>query len=72
MPATGAVALLAAYNPDANLSEIKTAILRGADPAASLAGITITGGRLNLANSLVLIGDRGDYYRFEATAGWRP
>jgi len=65
----GAVALLAAYNPEATLDELKTAILEGADPVPDLAGITLTGGRLNLANSLALISDPGDFYQVEVNVG---
>jgi len=49
---TGTAALLAAANPGASPSEIKQAILAGVDPLTDLEGITVSGGRLNLANSL--------------------
>ncbi len=65
----GAVALLAAHDPQATLAEIKEAILYGADPVADLWGRTVTGGRLNVANALARrMGDRGDYYHFEVDA----
>ncbi len=65
----GAVAMLMAHNPGASLSEVKRAILDGTDPASSLADHTLTGGRLNLANSLALIADPGDFYRIALSAG---
>ncbi len=65
---TGAVALLMAHSPAASLEQIKTAILTGADRVGSLTGRTVTGGRLNVANSLLLIGDRGDFYRIPVNA----
>jgi len=46
---TGAVALYASAFPAATASEIRTALLGNTLPTASLAGITVTGGRLNLA-----------------------
>ncbi|HOB98444.1 MAG TPA: S8 family serine peptidase [Verrucomicrobiota bacterium] len=46
---TGAVALYASTHPAAKALEIKTAILAGTTPTASLAGKTATGGRLNLS-----------------------
>lgn len=66
---TGAVALLAAEFPDATMMDLKQAILDGVDPVESLQGKTVTGGRLNVANSMRILGDRGDYYQFRATAG---
>ncbi|MEE8451940.1 MAG: S8 family serine peptidase, partial [Thermoguttaceae bacterium] len=66
---TGAVALVVAYNPDATLAEVKSAILRSVDPVAALEAITVAGGRLNLAGALLNLGDPGDYYRVDVTAG---
>jgi len=66
---TGAVAMLMATNPHASLAEVKNAILSGVDQVESLEDKTVTGGRLNLANSLALIGDAGDYYDIEVVAG---
>ena len=50
----------------ATLAEVKAAIMDGVDPVASLAGITVSGGRLNLADVAVpdrrpgrLLPDRG-------------
>jgi ELWxxDGT repeat protein len=65
----GAVALLKAFNSEATVAQLKAAILNGVDPVASLSGITVTGGRLNLARSLELIGDNGDYYLVSVKAG---
>ncbi len=45
---TGAVALYASTHPTATPDQIRAAILGAAIPTASLAGITSTGGRLNL------------------------
>lgn len=46
---TGAVALYKSLNPTATASQIKAAIMSSATPTASLAGKTVTGGRLNVA-----------------------
>jgi subtilisin family serine protease/subtilisin-like proprotein convertase family protein len=45
---SGAVALYAASNPGATAAEIRTALLASTTPTASLAGKTVTGGRLNV------------------------
>ena len=65
----GAVAMLSAANPSASLAEIKDAILTSSDPVPALAGITVSGGRLNLYNALETIRDAGDYYQFEVNSG---
>ncbi len=65
----GAVGMLMAYSPQSTLAEVKAAILDASDPLASLEGITVSGGRLNVNNSLALMGDPGDYYAFEVNAG---
>ena len=57
---SGVVGLLAAYNPSATISEIKSAILDSADPIAALSGLTVTGGRLNAYEALQLIGGGED------------
>ena len=49
---TGAVALYAAAYPQASGSQIRDAILGAARPTASLAGLTVTGGRLDVAAAL--------------------
>jgi len=50
----GVAALLWDYQPDAAYQEIRDAILLGTDPVPSLAGKTVTGGRLNAKNALDL------------------
>jgi subtilisin family serine protease len=49
---TGAAALYASAYPNASASQIKNAILSSAIPTPSLAGLTITGGRLAIYNAL--------------------
>jgi subtilisin family serine protease len=49
---TGAVALYASVHPGASAAQIKNAILSSAVPTASLAGRTVTGGRLDAARAL--------------------
>jgi subtilisin family serine protease len=49
---TGACALYASVNPGASAAQIKNAILSSAVPTASLAGRTVTGGRLNVFAAL--------------------
>lgn len=46
---SGAAALYAAYHPGSSAATIKNAILTSALPTPSLAGKTVTGGRLNVA-----------------------
>ncbi len=46
---TGAAALYASTHPGATAADIKNAILSSAVPTASLAGKTVTGGRLNVS-----------------------
>jgi len=46
---TGAAALYAATHQGATAAEIKNAILSAATPTASMAGKTVTGGRLNIS-----------------------
>ncbi len=46
---TGAIALYASTHPGATAAETKNAILGSATPTASLAGKTVTGGRLDLS-----------------------
>ncbi|MEI7546304.1 MAG: S8 family serine peptidase, partial [Mycobacteriaceae bacterium] len=45
---TGALALYASQHPTATAADLRAAILGNATPTSSLAGITVTGGRLNL------------------------
>jgi subtilisin-like proprotein convertase family protein len=51
----GAVGLLKTHKPNASQEEIKRALLDGADRIPSLQGRVVSGGRLNIANSLRLI-----------------
>ncbi|MES2429686.1 MAG: S8 family peptidase [Bacteroidota bacterium] len=46
---TGAAALFASTHPGATAAEIKAAILNSATPTTSLAGKSVTGGRLNVS-----------------------
>jgi len=46
---TGAAALYASTHPGATAAQIKAAILNSTIPTASLAGKTVTGGRLNVS-----------------------
>jgi subtilisin family serine protease len=54
---TGTAALLFGLNPGASVAEIKGAILNTVDPLPSLAGITATGGRLNVKSALGGVGE---------------
>lgn len=47
---TGAVALYASSHPGQTAQQIKSALLGAAKPTASLSGITVTGGRLDLSS----------------------
>lgn len=49
---TGAVALLAAADPSKNIAQLKQTILDSVDVLASLNGLVLTNGRLNLNNML--------------------
>ncbi len=49
---SGVIGLLAAADPNATASQIKSAILNSVDPVASLTGRTVTGGRLNAYQAL--------------------
>ncbi|MEX2185151.1 MAG: S8 family peptidase [Pirellulales bacterium] len=49
---TGAAVLAWAYNPNLTVAQVKAAILNSVDANSSLAGITVTGGRLNVNNML--------------------
>lgn len=55
----GAVALLASASPFATQSQLRLALLNGVDPLPALAGKCVTGGRLNVNNSLRLVGFPG-------------
>jgi hypothetical protein len=49
---SGAAALYASRYPGATAQDIRNALLNGATPTSSLSGITVTGGRLNVWNTL--------------------
>jgi subtilisin family serine protease len=48
----GAAALLLAQNPNLSVQQLKSLLIFNGDPAASLNGKTLTGRRLNIANSM--------------------
>lgn len=48
----GAAALVLSASPGLSVAEVKAAILNSVDPLPSLAGITVTGGRLNVNRAL--------------------
>lgn len=48
----GAAGLIKAQYPQSSVVEIKDRILMGSDPVPSMAEITVSGGRLNVANSI--------------------
>jgi len=50
----GVAALLLAHSPSLTTAQVKSAILNNVDPIESLAGKTVTGGRLNAARTLGL------------------
>lgn len=52
---TGAVALYASTRPQATAPDIKNAILGAVKPTPSLAGITVTGGRLDLSTIIGIL-----------------
>jgi subtilisin family serine protease len=53
---SGAAALLKAYNPSATTDQIRAALLNGVHPVPSLVGKVVTGGRLDVSNSLGSLG----------------
>lgn len=60
----GVVALLKTVRPDASAFEIRQALIDGSDPAPSLQGRVVSGGRVNAAKSLTLITRAGPVVRF--------
>ena len=52
----GAAALLWAANPSLTWTEVRDAIFDTVDPLAALSGLTVTGGRLNVASALASLG----------------
>jgi subtilisin family serine protease len=53
---SGAAALLKGYNPSLSALELKSIIMDSVDPVASMNGKTVTGGRLNINNALMMAG----------------
>ncbi|MGI8460840.1 MAG: S8 family serine peptidase [Solirubrobacterales bacterium] len=49
---TGAAALLISRNPAASTSEIRSRLLATVDPVASMTGVTVSGGRLNIGRAM--------------------
>jgi subtilisin family serine protease len=56
MSAPGVAALAFAYRPQATVAQVKDALIRGADPVPSMAGITVSGGRLSVLGTLHQVG----------------
>ncbi|MCI0507148.1 MAG: Ig-like domain-containing protein [Gammaproteobacteria bacterium] len=54
----GAAGLLLAHNPGLTYQDIKSLLLESADPVASLAGKTMSGGRLNIGNVIQALAGR--------------
>ncbi|WP_105188923.1 S8 family serine peptidase [Pseudoalteromonas sp. T1lg48] len=63
----GAAALLLAGNPNLTTSQLKSVLMNTGDTLAALAGKTISGKRLNVANALVDSGGAGPSFFMEAT-----
>jgi subtilisin family serine protease len=57
---TGAIALMLAKNPNLTAAQVKSAIIQGADQSAALAGTSVSGGELNVANAV--LGKTGTRY----------
>jgi serine protease len=53
----GAAALLLAKNPNLTIQQLKGLLIYNGDPVASLAGKTLTGRRLNVANSVAAVAE---------------
>lgn len=51
----GAAALVLAKNASLTVAELKSAILQNVDPVASMSGVTVTGGRLNVGAALASV-----------------
>jgi len=59
----GAVALLKTVKPNASAVEVREALINSVDPLPSLQGVTQSGGRLNIARALEIIGLDGPVVR---------
>jgi subtilisin family serine protease len=57
---TGTIALMLAKNPNLTAAQVKSAIIQGADQSAALAGTSVAGGELNVANAV--LGKTGTRY----------
>lgn len=55
--AAGAAALLIAAAPGASVMDVQSALLAGTDASEEFTGRTVTGGRLNVLNSLRMVAD---------------
>jgi len=53
----GACALVKSFKPALTHLEVKDIIMSSVDPTAALAGKTVTGGRLNIHNALLMLDD---------------
>ncbi len=56
----GAVALLLSADPGATVAELRSAILNGVETKPAFAGVTVTGGRLNVNQALAVLTDTQD------------
>ncbi|MFQ5592292.1 MAG: S8 family serine peptidase, partial [Phycisphaerae bacterium] len=65
---SGVAALLLGYYPSIRALDLKQIIMDSADPIASMAGMTVTGGRLNAFKALALA-DPATWMTFSPTAG---
>jgi subtilisin family serine protease len=52
---SGAAGLLFSLEPSASVTEVREALLAGAEPVSSLAGKTVSGGRLDIPSAMVAI-----------------
>jgi subtilisin-like proprotein convertase family protein len=59
----GVAALAFAYRPFAQYPEVRNALLHGVDAKPSMAGVTVSGGRLNAFNTLNLLAGLQDQMR---------
>jgi subtilisin family serine protease len=57
---SGAAGLLFSLEPAASVTEVRDALLAGAEPVPALAGKTVTGGRLDIPAAMVALAGPGD------------
>jgi subtilisin family serine protease len=55
---SGAAGLLFSLEPSASVTEVREALLAGVEPVSSLAGKTVSGGRLDIPSAMVAIDNR--------------